>query len=162
MKRSTSIASLTLFLLIGACAQDDAAEDVATDQVVLDAASDTMNQPAAAGMGQTAQFQPVNDSGIAGEATVTDRGAESEVMVRLTGASPNGTHPGHIHSGTCAAIGSVVQPLQEIATDATGTGTMTTTVAIAPMTLSNGQHIIVYHGEGGAPATCAQIQGHTM
>jgi hypothetical protein len=70
--------------------------------------------------------------------------------------------PGHIHSGSCDNIGAVVLPLQEISTDEGGTGTMTTTVAVAPMTAMNGEHIVVYHGEGGTPAACAAIPAHTM
>jgi hypothetical protein len=158
MKAATSITALAVLLLAAGCGQQEAAQEPTSETVAMDPNMD--HGPA--GMGQTAQLEPVNDSGIAGEATVTDRGTESEIMVRLTGAPANSTHPGHIHQGTCAAIGTVVQPLQPITTDATGTGTMTTSVAIAAITLGDGQHIIVYHGEGGAPATCAQIPGHMM
>ena len=156
---------LTVFVVLAGCGGGDEAEmDMsASDSMAGAPAAEPAGgamQPAG-GMGVTAQLQPVNNSGMAGEVTVTDRGAESEVMVRLTGATASGSHPGHIHSGSCAAIGGVIQPLQEITTDATGTGTMTTTVAIAPMTLMDGQHIVVYHADG-APATCAAIPGHAM
>ncbi len=153
-------AGMAILILAAGCGGDSA--DVSQEAVIVDPAPDGFAADSAPAMGQTAQFQPVNDSGIAGEATVTDRGSESEIMVRLTGATASSTHPGHIHDGTCEAIGSVVQPLQEIATDATGTGTMTATVSIPAMTLSDGQHIIVYHQPDGAPATCAPIQAHVM
>lgn len=151
---------MAILILAAGCGGDSA--DVSQEAVVVDPAPEGMAAESTAPMGQTAQLQPVNDSGITGEATVTDRGSESEIMVRLTGAPANSTHPGHVHAGTCEAIGSVVQPLQEIATDATGTGTMTASVAIPTMTLSDGQHIIVYHETGGSPATCATIPGHVM
>ena len=146
-----------LFLAAG-CGSDSL--DESYDAVMVDPVPEGV--PEGGAMGQTMQFQPVNASGMAGEATITERGVESEVMVRLTGASADGTHPGHVHSGTCEAIGSVVQPLQELTTDTTGTGTMTATVAIPTATLSDGQHIIVYHETGGAPATCAPIPAHVM
>lgn len=120
-----------------------------------------MDQPPG-GIGQTAQFNALGGSGVTGEVTIADRGEQAEVMVRLTGSAPNSSHPGHIHSGTCEAIGGVVQPLDPIDTDGTGTGSMTTNVGINPMTLMDGQHVVVYHGTGGRPITCAQIPGHTM
>lgn len=162
MSRIAMTTGLAILFLAAGCGSD--VEDVAEEAVVVDPVADAMDAMDAAvgAMGQTAQLQPVNESGIAGEATVTDRGADSEIMVRLTGAPANSSHAGHIHSGTCAAIGSVVEPLQEIATDTTGTGTMTASVAIPAMTLSDGQHVIVYHDTSGAPATCAQIPGHVM
>jgi hypothetical protein len=83
-------------------------------------------------------------------------------MVRLTGTPGNTTHNGHIHSGRCDSVGGVVQPLQPISTDAAGTGTMTTTVDLAPMTVMDGQHVIVYHSVPGPPAACAEIPQHTM
>jgi hypothetical protein len=113
-----------------------------------------------AAMSETAELRELQGSGIGGEVTVRDRGAQSEIMVRLTGSQANTTHPGHIHSGTCDAPGGVVQALEPINADATGTGTMTTTVDLPGSTVMNGQHIVVYHGSGGTPATCAQIPRH--
>jgi hypothetical protein len=113
--------------------------------------------------GQTAQMQPIGDSNVRGEITVTDRGeTQTEVMVRLTGAPAGTRHPGHVHSGTCDSIGGVVQPLEPIETDAAGTGTMTATLDLPPMQLMDGQHVVVYHGAGGAPVTCGQIGQHMM
>jgi hypothetical protein len=93
--------------------------------------------------------------------TVTGRGDQTEVVVHLMGAQPNTAHPGHIHTGTCEAIGSVVQPLQAITVDA-GSGSSTTTVGVPPATAMDGQHVIAFHGEAGTPATCAPIPAHVM
>lgn len=162
--RSIVTVGTVLLVLAGCGGGDDAEIDLAAGDSVAappaaEPAGGMMDQPA--GMGMTAQMQPLNDSGIAGEVTVTDRAGQSEIMVRLTGGTPNGSHPGHVHTGTCDAVGGVVEPLQEITTDATGTGTMTTTVSIPPATLMDGQHIVVYHS-GGPPATCAPIPQHAM
>lgn len=114
------------------------------------------------GIAETLQLEELQGSGVGGEVTVADRGEQTEVMVRLTSAPANSSHPGHIHSGTCNALGGVVQPLDPIQTDGTGTGSMTTNVEVAPMTIMDGQHIVVYHGTGGRPITCASIPAHTM
>jgi len=118
--------------------------------------------PAMDGTAATVQLQPLGGSNVGGEAVITDRGAQVEVMVRLTGTPGNTTHPGHIHSGTCANVGGVVQPLEPITTGADGNGTMTTQVDLAPMSVMDGQHVVVYHGVDGQPATCGEIPAHRM
>ena len=158
-------------LLVGALVGCESGED--TDTVVVETGVDSLAMepapmPAAGldqppgGIGQTAQFTALDGSGVNGEVTIADRGEQTELMVRLTGAPANASHPGHVHSGTCEAIGGVVQPLQPVATDGTGTGSMTENVSVAPMTLMDGQHVVVYHGTGGRPITCAAIPAHTM
>ncbi len=156
--------ALPLVLLLGACGADETEE---TEIVIEEPATMAPAAEAPAGgmggMGVTAQMAEAGGSGAGGEVTVTDRGAETEVMVRLTGTEGGGTHPGHIHAGTCAAPGEVVQPLTEITTDATGTGTMTTTVAVAPASVMDGQHVVQYHQAGGGPGiACAAIPQHGM
>ena len=81
-------------------------------------------------MATTVTMQPLQDSGVTGEATLTPMGGQTQVMVRLTGRSGEGEHPGHIHPGTCDSVGGVVAPLQPITAGADGTGTMTTTVDV--------------------------------
>ena len=170
MKSSKAWIALPLVLAFAACGGDaddgDFAPMADESQEVMPPATDPgMSSPPAmeAGTGQTAMFQALGDSGVSGEATITDRGQQTEIMVRLTGGSGAGEHPGHIHSGTCDNVGGVVQPLDAITTDATGTGTMTTTVDLAPMTVMDGQHVIVYHAAGGGPPiTCAQVPAHAM
>lgn len=157
-----------LALGLAGCEAEEDDTTVATLPAEDSVAMDPEHIPAAGmdvppgGIGETLQLQPLDGSGVGGEVTVADRGEQTEVMVRLTGAPANGSHPGHVHTGTCEALGGVVQPLDPITTDGTGTGSMTTNVSVAPMTLMNGQHIVVYHGTGGRPIACANIPGHTM
>ena len=170
MKRSALWLGLPVAVILAACAgeaADDEFELPETTELSPGAEQPGMPEPAppmepATAMAETAQLEALEGSGVTGDVSVTDRGAQTEVTVRLTGTPANSTHPGHIHSGTCEEIGSVVQPLQEISTDASGAGTMTATVDVAPMTAMDGQHIVVYHGEGGTPVTCAAIPTHTM
>lgn len=168
MKASTRWIALPLLMVLAACG--DAGEDSAgglADRAMPESAIPDTPVDAAMGMdqfggGQTVLMEPLQDSGVGGEVTITGRGDQVEIMVRLTGTPPESTHPGHVHTGRCTSIGAVVQPLESITTDAVGTGTMTTTVEIPPMTLMDGQHIVVYHGNGGAPITCAAIPMRSM
>jgi hypothetical protein len=171
MRFSTGWVAMPLLLAVTACGGGDAGEtELSTTD--LDTTSLPSQEPGLGpgsgvgvnevGSGQTSTMTALQNSGVGGDATITDRGEQTEILVRLTGTAPNGTHPGHVHAGTCAAIGSVVQPLEPITTDTTGTGTMTTTISIAPMAVMDGQHIVVYHGAGGSPVACAEIPTHIM
>jgi len=162
--------ALLLGVLLSACgAEDDRVETFPGDGTMVGAPAtppgtlpgETMD-PAMDGTAATVQLQPLGGSDFGGEAVITDRGANVEVMVRLTGTPGNTTHPGHLHSGTCANIGGVVQALEPITTGADGTGTMTTQVDLAPMTVMDGQHVVVYHAVGGQPAACGEIPAHRM
>jgi hypothetical protein len=169
MRLSRFILGLPLVALLAGCGDDARDQDlVFTDTETTTPATETPPTAApapgapAGEMAQSAELRELQGSGVGGDVTVRDRGTQTEVMVRLTGTPANSTHPGHIHSGTCDAIGGVVQALEPINTDATGTGTMTATVDVQPMTMMDGQHVVVYHGAGGTPVACAQVPAHRM
>lgn len=146
-------------LLVGCGGGQDAAVEEMPDMAITDTA-EPMEMGA---MATTVTLQPTQDSGVTGEGTLTPQGAEMQVMVRLTGLTEGGEHPGHIHSGTCDAVGPVVVPLQPITGGADGTGTMTATVQVDPNTVLAGQHVIQYHQAGGGPGiTCGDIVAHQM
>lgn len=164
--RARKLLILGMGMTLAACG-GDAGEPADTTFGADTASMDPAAQPGpgldqSPAMFETAAIQDVQGGGLGGEVTIADRGGQAEVIVRLTGGTPDGSHPGHIHSGRCSSIGGVVQALEPISTDATGAGTMTATVDIPPMTVLNGQHIVVYHGAGGAPIACADIPQHTM
>jgi hypothetical protein len=160
------IAAVPVFVLMAACGTDDAVED---DTFGMDTTM-TMPPPAAApmetaGMGTTVALASVGGSGVSGEATLTESGQQTEVMVRLVGSQPNATHQGHIHQGTCDNVGSVVVALDPITVDAQGSGTSTTMVDVAIHDAANGEHLVAYHEAGGtpgAPAACGEIPAHMM
>lgn len=54
-----------------------------------------------------------NGSGVSGQATLIQQGTELRVEITLEG-SPFGSHPAHIHVGTCANIGAVAFPLDPV------------------------------------------------
>ena len=165
MKKCMRLASIPIILFIGACGGDAAETEMAGDPAASEQGASTQAPEPThdmSAMPMTAQFQGLQDSGVAGDATVTGRGNQTEVVVRLSGLDPGASRPGHIHTGTCDAIGGVVQPLQPVAADSAGAGTMTATVDVPANIAMNGQHILVYHGEGGVPITCAPIPAHMM
>lgn len=163
MKRYGLLLALP-FVLIGCAAEDDAETDAMTMDTAMAPAAAPAVAPMDTAMGAmptTVMMAALGESGVSGEASVTPSGAQTEVMVRLTGLEPNSTHPGHIHQGTCAAVGAVVAPLQDITADATGAGTMTTTVPLASDSVTAGGHLVAYHGDGGTPIVCGEVM-HTM
>jgi Cu/Zn superoxide dismutase len=111
----------------------------------------------------TVQMQAVGSSGVNGQAWVTGQGNQTKVTVDLTGLQPDSAHAGHVHEGTCSSPGKVVAPLPDISGNANGSGTATATVALAPDSVLDGQHVIAYHRSAGAnhgpTITCGAIPG---
>ena len=126
--------------------------------------SDTAGMAAGtAGGMQTIPFTPVGSGGHTGTVMIHPAGQQTQVMVQLSGPQ-SGVHQGHIHTGTCDNMGSVVQPLQPVDVPQTGPGSVTSTVDIPPATVMDGQHIVLYHtagGSPGAPVVCANIPQST-
>jgi hypothetical protein len=155
---------LALPFALAACAGDDDAEvDTMAGDTTM---APTAGMPADTGMGSAmggmmVTLSAVGESGVGGNATLGSTGGVTEVMVRLTGLEPGSTHPGHIHQGTCDAIGSVAAPLMDITADNSGAGTMNTTVPLSMDSILASPHLISYHGDGGAPIACGEIK-HEM
>lgn len=172
MRRTTRWTLLFLPLLLVACGDSGEAgseentglQDTADTSAMPQAATDPMAGATGAGgtMANTVTMQPLNNSGISGEATLSEQGGQVQVMVRLTGGQPNATYPGHVHQGTCESLGAAVVPLESVTTDASGSGTSTSTVSQPLGTLANGSHVVNYHGEGGQAVSCGPITGHSM
>jgi hypothetical protein len=165
-RKLTVLLALALLPLgVSACAGE--AEDETLDEELGEpAATPAPATPAATDMQpMTAQFTALNNSGVAGSIEVDDEGEQTKVKVTLTGSQANAVHQGHIHAGTCDAPGAVVIPLQPVTIGDDGSGEVESTVAVAPATAFNGQHIVLYHEAGGAPGApiaCAAIPQHAM
>lgn len=106
------------------------------------------------------QMMALNNSGVTGQTQVMAHG-EGETMLTVTlQGQGSGTHPGHIHQGTCDNLGEVVVPLESV-TLANGTGTSTSMVKVPPATVMNGQHVVNFHAGSGenamAPVACGPI-----
>lgn len=62
----------------------------------------------------TVELSEQSDSGQSGEATLTRVDDETtQVVVKLTGG-PDNAQPAHIHDGTCAELGGVAHPLEDL------------------------------------------------
>lgn len=155
------------------------------DTTMMTGGADTANmsemQRQQEGMGERmqAQLQPVNNSGVSGEVNLTPAGNGTTITLTLEGSdAAEGEqarrHLAHVHTGTCANIGSVVAPLDSIVADSGRGLTSTTLVDIDAATLADGNHLVAAHeagGNPGRPIVCADIprqmggtgqQGDTM
>lgn len=98
----------------------------------------------------------LNDSGMSGEAVLTE--TEDGTQVSLTVEGATGGHPVHIHFGTCDNLGEVAAPL----TDIDGTGMSETTVGLTIDELTGEEYAINAH-ESAANITnyvaCGDITG---
>lgn len=130
-----------------------------SDVAVLPPPATDTAAPAAAGGMQTIPFTPVGDPVHSGSVMIHPMAEQTQIAVSLSGPQA-GVHQGHIHTGTCQNIGSVVQPLEPVNVPQGAQGTSTSNVSIPPATVMNGQHIVVYHTAGGTPGqpvVCAAI-----
>lgn len=163
MKKRYLIAAV-LPLVAGGCASDEPADGETADLPGVD--SPMAQVPAAdsaiGSMASTVAMSAIGDGDASGEAIVTPSGEQTEVSVTLNGLEPNASHPGHIHQGSCDAVGAVIVPLTPISADASGSGTMTTTAALPADSVMAGGHIVVYHDPGGTPMVCGAVEGHVM
>lgn len=144
--------------VLAACAGPDTADDAETAAEEA-AEAPVAEAPAEQPTTSMAQMNALNESGTTGQVEIRASGDGTELHVTLMGAT-EGVHQGHIHMGTCDALGDVVTGLQPITVDASGNGEMTTTVSVPLATVMDGSHIAVYHeagGEPGTPVACAAI-----
>lgn len=159
---------------IAACEQEaERTGEMADSMVVRDGganagqslSADTVVAGAADGMQVSLVLNAVGNSGVTGEATIAPGdGQQARVDVTLNASGQGGVHQGHIHQGTCSALGAPVVPLEPVTT-AGGTGSSTSNVTVDVMSVMDGQHVISYHEAGGQPGpsvACGEIPGHTM
>jgi hypothetical protein len=62
----------------------------------------TLAAPVVAQDAVTFDLNEVNDSGVSGVVMLTANGDQTDVAIRLTGAT--GDHPNHIHENACANV----------------------------------------------------------
>jgi hypothetical protein len=89
------------------------------------------------------------DESAHGSAQINITGDKMTIDVKLSGLKPNSSHIAHIHSGSCAAQGNVIYPLQLIKADAQGNATSSTTVTITnPQQLATSHMYVNVHEAG--------------
>lgn len=107
----------------------------------------------------------LNESGVAGSATVEDVDGTAEVTVDVSGLDPESSHVNHIHEGTGCGSGEyagIVMELTNVDADDAGGGSATTSTDLAFSDVANGQHVIVIHAgatleEDPTPIACGPI-----
>ena len=123
--------------------------------------------PAAGSNSKTVAISPLGSlssgatSQVAGTATISPDSPKSKVTVSLRGLEPNSKHAGHLHVGTCSAVGPVAVGLNVITADANGNGSSTTEVDNAKLAGA----YVAYHQRGpddangiGSFVTCGEIK----
>ncbi len=75
----------------------------------------------------TVTLNQLNNSGESGTATLTQNGADVQVVITLAGA-PATAQPAHIHNGTCASSGSVNHALANVINGGSTTTVSNTTI----------------------------------
>ena len=91
------------------------------------------------------------DEHVQGTAALSLQGDQVKVVLQLSGLIPRGTpHMAHIHRGSCAAQGAVVDPLNPVIVDWQGNGTSTTFILLP--SIPTGPFYINVH-EGPMPKT---------
>jgi len=100
-------------------------------------------------------LEELNGSGISGDATLTDNGdGTTTIDVLVDGAT--GDHPIHLHSGTCAELGDIVEPLTNVDAE----GSSVTDVPLDLATIRAAPHSINIHLSEAEIATyvaCADV-----
>ncbi|HET9999517.1 MAG TPA: hypothetical protein VFQ36_01405 [Ktedonobacteraceae bacterium] len=80
------------------------------------------------------------------------------VTLNLTGLLPNSVHPSHIHQDSCASMGPIVYPLNDVMADGHGNAFTTTVIPDVAGIVASGWCINVHHGPGlTTPARMASI-----
>jgi hypothetical protein len=168
---------LLCVLMLAACGGDADDDDVAADSTAMsgtpsmgpapgDSSMAGMNHDsmaAAAGGAGALTFTAVPGSsatGLSGEAMVTPKGDQSEVMVMVRGAPASAVLQAHVHKGRCGTDEGVAAPLDPVTAGEDGAGSSNTTVALPSATVMNGQHYVQVHdpnGSPGAPALCVDV-----
>lgn len=165
MKGSRIIAVLAIATLAtAACADTEPDTELGDVPPATETAPDGAAADATEEMPEhTVAMEPVGGSTLTGQVEVDDDDGVTEVDVQISGSTEGAVHQGHIHTGSCDAPGSVVQPLTAITIDGDGEGSSENDLQLDYATATDGQHIVVFHeanGSPGAPALCVAIPSH--
>jgi hypothetical protein len=150
-----SITALSAIVFLAACGTNDTEPPPVEQPAPAAEAAPAPGQYGSA----TADFVPLDGSGVDGSISIDASGDQPVITVSLRSAR-EGIHQGHIHGGTCADRTRAIEPLQPVTVGADGSGSAVSTVDMPAETLFDGNHIVVYHEAGGSPGasvTCAEI-----
>jgi len=140
------MAVLGAFLLMAACEAPEYEEELPPP------AQPTMGVAEA-----TVTLEPVDDSGVSGQATVMHTEDELVVVLELEGLPEAGEFAAHIHAGSCAEGGPVAVPLNDVIADEEGFGTSTTALD-ADAIDHDGEYFFQVHSADGPPIACGDLE----
>lgn len=107
----------------------------------------------------TVSLDPVNESGVSGEATAVHGTDEVMVVLEVTGLPGAGEFAAHIHSGSCAEGGGVAAPLNPVVATADGLGTSTTALDADALDHEE-SHFFQVHSRDGPPIACGDVDAN--
>lgn len=137
---------------VAACGEAGQTGDAPADSAAeVDAAADT------AETAEALQLEPLNESGITGEA-YTERapGDSAVVVLELQGLEEGSEYPAHVHDGRCETGGGVAAALNPVTGGAEGSGASRTTVATDQFS-DTLDYYVQAHLPDGTPASCANV-----
>jgi hypothetical protein len=105
MKISRFLPLLTLMALAGAaCAPDAADDDLDLDDDPIETEPATIPEEPVGMAPVTVDLNPLNDSGVMGQITLTSDAMGSRLEGQASGVTVGESLMGHIHRGTCASL----------------------------------------------------------
>lgn len=147
---------------LAACAGKTA--DTATDSGMAVAPVNADSTAATMNMKWTTTLEPRGGTNVRGTGSVSAGASQGTTMaeVAINGAPKNGTHPWHVHAGTCASDGAIVGPAGDypaLKADSSGSATSTATINIAPP-MTGDYHINVHLSptEMGKIVACGDLK----
>ena len=150
--RLRSLLTLSSAAALAACASSSSAARAPESSPAPAQAPDSAAGAAAGGTGGAApmwqgEIRPESGTRVGGTVMVMPgAGGQTTATVTLTGAPANGTHPWHVHSGTCAEKGPIVGPpaaYTPITADSTGAARLEATLPFA--TPASGSYSVNVH-----------------
>ena len=114
-----------------------------------------------------AMLSPVGASTVRGTAMVHSMSDRQTVEIQITGGTPSGSHPWHIHTGTCAdGMTPIVGSPQLYTPLGAGTDGSASLTADLPITISASQryHVNVHASpvDMGTIVACGDLAAHDM
>jgi hypothetical protein len=149
-----------------ACASSSARPATSTQPATTQApapATAADSGAAASGAAWQGEIRPESGSTVSGTVRLTSTAAgQTAAVITLAGATANGTHPWHLHSGTCAQKGPIVGPpaaYTPLTADATGAARLEATLPFAaPASGSYSVNIHMSPTQMGMIVGCADLR----
>ena len=104
----------------------------------------------------TASLTEEDGSGASGEADLSVNGEGILVQLVMQGLT-EGAHANHLHDGSCAEMGGIDIPLDDIVADDAGDGLQTTANDEQPLSHFETGHYLAVHAEDGTVVACGDV-----